>query len=116
MDAYITNSNDGIILRIILHPRSSKTGIVGIYRDMLKIQVTAPPVDDSANEMLIDYLADFLKIPKSSIKIIIGKTSRQKIIRIDSSKYNQIKGKIEKVITPEKQKPAPKTPDDFELL
>lgn len=115
MNEYISNSKDGIILRVIIHPRASKTGIVGVYKDMLKVQVTAPPVDDSANEMLIDFLSDFLKVPKSNIKITIGKTSRQKILKIDSNKYESIKSKLEKEISPEITKHTSKKNEEFDL-
>jgi uncharacterized protein (TIGR00251 family) len=98
MDEYISKSQDGILLRVILHPRASKTAIVGIYRDMLKVQVTAPPIDDSANEMLIELLSDVIKVPRSSIKIAIGKTSRQKILKINSNNLEQIKMRIEEII------------------
>jgi len=116
MDDYISKSGDGILVRVILHPRASKTAIVGIYREMLKVQVTAPPVDDSANEMLIDLLSDVLKIPKSSIKIIIGKTSRQKILRINSDKFDQIKSKIDTLILSAKPKKKEENEDDLDSI
>lgn len=116
MNEYISNSNDGVILRVILHPRASRTGIVGIYKGMLKIQVTAPPVDEKANDMLIEYISNFLSVSRSSVRIIIGKTSRQKILKINSNRFNQIKSKIEKLITPERPKQEKRIRDDFELL
>jgi uncharacterized protein (TIGR00251 family) len=115
MNEYISKTKDGIILRVIIHPRANKTGIVGVYKDMLKVQVTAPTVDDSANEMLIDFLSEFLKIPKSDIKITIGRTSRQKILKIDSNKYETIKSKIEKEITPEITKQNLNKNEEFDL-
>ncbi|GEM_PF-753239 len=115
MNNYISNTKEGIILRVILHPRASKNGIVGIYKDMLKIQVTAPPVDDSANDMLIELLSEFLKVPKSKIKIAVGKTSRQKILKIDSDKFENIKYKIEELVSPDKSKYEKKKNIDFAL-
>jgi len=52
--------------------------IAGQHGDALKIKLTAPPVDDAANKMCVQYLAKCLKIPKSSIEIISGHTSRTK--------------------------------------
>ena len=52
--------------------------IAGQHGDALKIKLTAPPVDDAANKMCVQYIAKCLKIPKSSIKIISGHTSRTK--------------------------------------
>ncbi|MCX7958950.1 MAG: DUF167 domain-containing protein [Deltaproteobacteria bacterium] len=115
MDDYISNTKDGIILRVILHPRASKNGIVGFYRDMLKVQVTAPPVDDSANDMLVELLSDFLKIPKTKIKIMVGKTSRQKILKIDSDKFEKIKAQLESIVSPDKGKGSIRKNDDFDM-
>lgn len=116
MTEYISNSKDGVILRVILHPRASKTCIVGIYRGMLKIQVAAPPVDDKANDMLIEYISNFLGVSRSSVRIIVGKTSRQKILKINSNRFNQIKSKIERLIAPEGLKQEKRIRDDFDLL
>jgi len=52
--------------------------IAGRHGDALKIKLTAPPVDDAANKMCVQFLAKCLKIPKSSIEIISGHTSRTK--------------------------------------
>jgi uncharacterized protein YggU (UPF0235/DUF167 family) len=52
--------------------------IAGQHGDALKIKLMAPPVDDAANKMCIQYLAKWLKVPKSSIEIISGHTSRTK--------------------------------------
>ena len=54
--------------------------IAGQHGDALKIKLTAPPVDDAANKLCVKYLSKFLKIPKSSIEIISGHTSRTKRI------------------------------------
>ena len=54
--------------------------IAGRHGDTLKIKLTAPPVDGAANKMCVQYLAKFLKIPKSSLEIISGHTGRTKRI------------------------------------
>lgn len=65
-------------------PRSAKNEIVnGDSKDgLIKVKLTASPVDGEANEALIKFLSDFWDLPKSNIKIIKGKTSRNKIIEI----------------------------------
>jgi uncharacterized protein (TIGR00251 family) len=75
---FIQKNSDGIILKVFIQPRSSKNMIAGQHGDALKIKLTAPPVDDAANKMCVQYLAKCLKIPKSSIEIISGHTSRTK--------------------------------------
>jgi uncharacterized protein (TIGR00251 family) len=71
-----------ITIKIYLQPKSSKNEIVGPYRDGVKIKVTAPPVGGKANEALIKFLAKEFKISASSIEILKGHNSREKIIRI----------------------------------
>jgi uncharacterized protein (TIGR00251 family) len=75
---FLQENSDGIILKVFVQPRSSKNMIAGQHGDALKIKLTAPPVDDAANKMCVQYLAKCLKIPKSSIEIISGHTSRTK--------------------------------------
>lgn len=75
---FIQENNDGIILNILLQPRSSKNMIAGPHGDTLKIKLTAPPVDNAANKMCIRYLSKWVNMPKSAIEIISGHTSRTK--------------------------------------
>jgi hypothetical protein len=48
----------------------------------VKIALTAPPVDGKANEALIAFLAEALRLPRARIAIIAGLTSRAKTLRI----------------------------------
>jgi uncharacterized protein (TIGR00251 family) len=75
---FLQENSNGIILKVFIQPRSSKNMIAGPHGDALKIKLTAPPVDDAANKLCVKYLSKCLKIPKSSIEIISGHTSRTK--------------------------------------
>ena len=75
---FITEDPRGLILKVHLQPRSSKNAVEGLHGDALKIKVKAPPVDGAANKMCIQYLAKRLGVPKSSLEIISGFTSRTK--------------------------------------
>lgn len=63
-------------------PRAAKNEIAKISEGEYKVKVTAAPVGGKANEMLIEVLADYFDIPKSSLEIIGGKTARIKIVEI----------------------------------
>ena len=65
-----------------LQPRASKNEIAGLQGPSLKIRVTAPPVDGSANEALIDFLSDSLEISRRNVCIISGHTSRTKVVEV----------------------------------
>ena len=79
---YIQENTHGVTLKVFIQPRSSKNMIAGLHGDALKIKLTAPPVDGAANNMCIKYLAKYLKIPKSSIEIISGHSSRTKRLHL----------------------------------
>jgi hypothetical protein len=71
-----------ITLKVYLQPKSSKNEVVGSYRDGIKIKVTAPPIEGKANETLIRLLAKELRVSPSSIEILKGHHSREKVLRV----------------------------------
>jgi hypothetical protein len=60
--------------------------IAGIHNNALKVKLTSPPVDGEANKTLIKFLSKLFKVPKSSIDIIKGETSRTKQVLIPGVK------------------------------
>ena len=98
----IKEDPQGITFKVYIQPRSSQNMIVGPHGDAVKIKLTAPPVDNAANNMCVEYLAKTLKIPKSTIDIVSGHNSRTKRIRvrckregnISPTKLNHIKQQI----------------------
>ena len=63
-------------------PRSSRNSVEKTGDQEYKVKLTAPPVDGAANEMLIDILAEYFNVSKSSLQIIGGKSAKMKIIEI----------------------------------
>jgi uncharacterized protein (TIGR00251 family) len=81
-----SKNRDGIIIEVKVAPRSSKMGIVGVMDNMLKVKLTAPPVDGAANEQLKELLAEKYGVSKSDITILRGETSRRKTVKIKGAK------------------------------
>jgi uncharacterized protein len=75
---FFQETSQGFIVNIYVQPRSSRNRIIGLHGDSLKIAIQAPPVDDAANRMCIDFLSKCLNLPRSSVEIIGGHTSRMK--------------------------------------
>lgn len=76
---------EGIILDVKAQPGASRDECPGIQGDALKICITTPPVDSAANKALIKFLSKTIRIPKSHIFIIKGKTSRHKQILLSGA-------------------------------
>ena len=65
----ITEKEDSIIIPVKVIPKSSRDNIK-LENDILKIKVTAAPVDGKANKSVINYISKFLHISKKSVQII----------------------------------------------
>jgi hypothetical protein len=97
---YVSAYDEGIILNIWLQPRASRTKIVGIYGDSIKVSVKAPPLEGRANDECIDFLSALLGFPKTRFKIKSGEQSRHKRIYIEGATPEMVKAVLEKdVIT-----------------
>jgi len=78
----LQESGSGVTLAVKVHPRAKKNGITGEVGDALKLSLTTPPIDGRANEACIEFFAKLLKVPRSSVTIASGQTSRNKVIRV----------------------------------
>jgi uncharacterized protein (TIGR00251 family) len=76
-----------MILAVRVTPRSAKPGIGGWRegtdgRMELEIRVAEAPADGAANAAVLKLLARKLGLPKGSIEIVSGETSRHKRIAL----------------------------------
>jgi uncharacterized protein (TIGR00251 family) len=78
----ITAKDGKVSFAVRIQPRASRDEIVGEHQDALKIRLTAPPVDDRANEALRKLLASRLNVPLAAVRIASGERSRTKRIEI----------------------------------
>jgi len=78
----IRDTPHGATFSVKVHPRAKKDAITGEIGEALKLALTAPPVEGKANEACIRFIAEFLKVPRSSVTIAAGESSRQKVIRV----------------------------------
>jgi hypothetical protein len=88
----------GATFQVKVHPRARKNGITGVVGDALKLALTAPPVEGRANEACIAFLAKLLNVPRSSVTIAAGESSRQKLIRIAGVRAAQVEDKLRAVL------------------
>jgi uncharacterized protein len=78
----LKESPAGVSFAVRVHPRASKNAITGEVGGALKLALTAPPVNSKANDACIDFFAKLLNLPRSSVTIAAGQTSRNKVIRV----------------------------------
>lgn len=78
----LNETTKGVTFAVKVHPRARKNAITGIVGDAVKLALTAPPVEGRANQAVIEFFADLFAIPRSSVSIASGETSRNKIVRV----------------------------------
>lgn len=78
----VRDTAQGATFSVKVHPRARKNAITGEVGDALKLALTAPPVEGAANEACVRFLAELLELPRSSVTIAAGESSRQKLIRV----------------------------------
>ena len=78
----VTAFPGGSQLTVRAQPRANRSEIVGVKGEYLKVRLAAPPVDGAANEELRRFLAKALKIPRSRLELVQGRSSRIKTLRI----------------------------------
>jgi uncharacterized protein len=80
---FAIQQHDGAVtFAVKVHPRAKKNGITGELGDALKASLTTPPVEGRANDACIEFFAKLLKVPRSSVTIASGQSSRNKVIRV----------------------------------
>jgi uncharacterized protein (TIGR00251 family) len=91
----VTEKDGAVSFAVRLQPRASRDEIAGEWLGALKIRLTAPPVDDRANEALRRLLAARLKVPLSAVRIAAGERSRTKRVEIQGVTAAQILALLE---------------------
>lgn len=85
-------TDKGIMVWLKISPNASKNEIIKNQSE-LKIKITAQPIENKANKALVEFLSKQLKVPKTSIEILKGETSKEKTLLIkvfDSDKISDV--------------------------
>lgn len=92
----ITDARGGAALGVRVVTKATETEIVGKTEEgALKVRLIASPAgDDSANNELINFLAEKLDIEVSNIKILFGEGKRDKIVSIEGLTTQEVDEKL----------------------
>jgi len=90
----VRQEGDAASFRVHVQPKSSHEGIVGEADGILKLRVTAPPVEGRANEACLRLLAKTLDLPISRLRIVSGQHTRLKTVQIAAVSAETIRAKL----------------------
>jgi len=82
-------------ITIRVQPNAKRNEVARFEGGVLHLKIAAPPVKGKANQEAVRFLADILGIPKTSITIERGTTSRMKVIAIEGMSQEEIKKRID---------------------
>lgn len=90
----VKESKNGLTFDIQVTPRAARAEIAGVQDDVLKVKVTALPVEGAANEACIKLLAKELGLKKSQMEIFVGTKSRRKTVIVKDILKVELEKKI----------------------
>jgi uncharacterized protein len=77
----VTSASATIAVRV--QPRARRDEIVAVREGVIVMRVTAPPLEGRANDAVRHPLADRLGVPASTVSILRGPRSRDKVVRVE---------------------------------
>lgn len=90
----IRDTAGGVSFAVKVHPRARKNAVTGELGEALKVALTAPPAEGRANQALVEFLAELLQLPRASVTIAAGRSSRNKVVRISGLTAAQVGERI----------------------
>ena len=94
----VREDKSGATFSVRVHPRARKNTITGKLGDALKLSLTAPPTEDRANDAVIEFLTGILRLPRSSVTIAAGHTSRNKVVRVTGITADALRQRLETLL------------------
>jgi uncharacterized protein len=70
-------------LRVRLQPRASRESIGPERAGVVRVGVTAPPVDGKANRALCRLIAKRAGVARGRVAVIRGERARDKVVRVE---------------------------------
>lgn len=70
------------LLDLHIQPGAQLTAVLGEHGGRLKLKIAAPAADNRANVRLLGWLATQLGVPKASVRLVRGETSRHKTVAV----------------------------------
>jgi uncharacterized protein len=91
---FVRDVGDGCTVSVRVHPGARKNGVSGVHAGAVKISLTTPPVDGRANEALIAFVAEVLRVPRGRVNLVGGMTSRTKVLRITGKSAAEVQAAL----------------------
>lgn len=94
--SHIGEHQEGITLTVKVVPNSSRNSLGSDKQGRLVVRLAAPPVEGKANKELVKFLAKKFGVPQSAVRILQGKSSRDKVLLITGTDKKSVSESIDR--------------------
>jgi uncharacterized protein (TIGR00251 family) len=81
-------------LRLRVSPGAARAAVVGRHGEAWKLRVAAAPERGKANDAVLALLAETLSVPRSSVTLVSGGSSRDKIVELAGIEPDEIERRL----------------------
>jgi hypothetical protein len=81
-------------VRLRVSPGAARAAVVGRHGDGWKLRVAAAPERGKANEAVLALLAETLAVPRASVTLVSGGSSRDKIVELAGIEPDEIERRL----------------------
>jgi hypothetical protein len=94
-DLPLTDRDGAVRMPVRVRPRASTSRIEGVREGALTVRLAAPPVNGAANDELVRLLAQVLGLRRAAIALVVGDTSRTKVVEVRGVSIEQVRARLE---------------------
>ncbi len=94
---WLSRTGNGLRIEALARPGASRSGCLGVEARGLVMALHSPPEGGRANDELIEILARTLKLPRASVRIVRGASSRRKTIEIATTDHERVAARLEEL-------------------
>jgi uncharacterized protein len=86
-------------ITVKVHPRARRSAVTGRLGEAWKLDLAAPPVDGKANDECVRFFAEFAGVPRSRVRVVLGATSRTKVIDVEGVEQQALDARLAATLT-----------------
>lgn len=96
-DRWLSRTGNGLRIDVLARPGASRSGCLGVEARGLVMALHSPPEGGRANDELVEILARILRLPRASVRIVRGTSSRRKTVEIATAEQERIAARCEEL-------------------
>jgi uncharacterized protein (TIGR00251 family) len=99
MSEWYVRDSEGVSLDLAVRPRAGRTRAGPVVGGRLKVEVKEPDESGKANDAVIRFLSKILGVGRSEIRILTGRKSRRKTVRVEAFVAPSLLGRLEQGVS-----------------